>query len=76
MNEWSVKGMGDEVTVFSPAGDVYPFVITSVRELRLRLHDRPNWRDGREPDDADLKIYAAHGVAARWTIETFGSAIG
>ena len=41
MTEWSVKGVGDAVTVVSPVGDVYPFVITSVRDLRLKLHHRP-----------------------------------
>ena len=56
MTEWSVKGVGDAVTVVSPVG----------------LHHRPDWHGGREPDDAALKIYAAHGVAARWTMDTFG----
>ncbi|WP_237478577.1 hypothetical protein [Lichenibacterium dinghuense] len=72
MIEWSVKGAGDAVTVVSPVGDVYPFVITCLRDLRLKLHHRPDWHGGREPDDAALKIYAAHGVAARWAMDTLG----
>ena len=76
MNEWSAKGIGDAVTVVSPVGDVYPFVITQARDLRLRLHHRPRWRAGREPDDADLRIFAAHGVAARFALDTFGPTLG
>lgn len=72
MDGWSAEGIGDAVTVVSPVGDVYPFVITSARDLRLKLHQRPDWQGGREPPDADLKIHAAHGVAARWTMDTFG----
>lgn len=72
MIEWSVQGVGDAVTVVSPVGDVYPFVITSVRDLRLKLHHGPDWHGGCEPDDAALRIYSAHGVAARWTMDTFG----
>lgn len=76
MIRWSAKGAGDAVTVVSPAGDVYPFVITSVQAMRLKLQARPDWRGGREPGDADLKIYAAHGVAARWAMDTFGARAG
>ena len=76
MIEWSARGAGDAVTVVSPAGDVYPFLITRSRDLRLRLHDRPRWSAGREPDDADLRILAAHGVAARFALDTFGPTIG
>ncbi len=73
MVAWSVKGRGAEVTVVSPEGDVYPFVITSVDKLELKLCATPTWRGGREPRDADLKIYAAHGAASRWTSDTFGA---
>ena len=73
MVAWSVKGRGAEVTVVSPEGDVYPFVITSVDKLELKLCATPTWQGGREPRDADLKIFAAHGAASRWTSDTFGT---
>ena len=75
MIEWSVKGRGTEVTVVSPEGDVYPFVITSTRKLELKLCATPTWQGGETPRDAELKIFAAHGAAARWTTDTFGASL-
>ena len=73
MMEWSVKGRGSEVTVVSPEGDVYAFIITSARRLELELCAKPTWQAGRPPRDAELRISAAHGAAARWTTDTFGA---
>lgn len=73
MVAWSVKGRGAEVTVTSPDGDVYPFVITSARRLELTLSASPAWRGGEAPRDADLRISTAHGAASRWTCDTFGA---
>lgn len=73
MTTWSVRGVGTEVTVVSPEGDVYPFVITSPRRLDLALGGSPTWRAGTAPRDADLRIVAAHGAASRWASETFGA---
>ena len=69
--DWSVKGRGAEVTVVSPDGDVFPFVITSVSDLRLKLKT-PEWYQGQEPEDVGIKIDVAVGTATRWTHETFG----
>lgn len=74
MADWSVKGVGTEVTVLSPAGDEYPFVIADVFDLHLELGRRPRWGGGREPDDAVSRIDAARAVASRWTADTFGPA--
>lgn len=74
MADWSVKGVGVEVTVTSPAGDEYPFVIADVSDLHLELGHRPRWGGGREPADADMRIDAALAVASRWTEDTFGPA--
>ena len=74
MTDWSVKGVGVEVTVTSPTGDVYPFVIDDVADLHLQLGTRPRWRAGREPADAAGQIDAARAVASRWTEDTFGPA--
>ena len=76
MMEWSVKGVGVEVTVTSPAGDEYPFVITDVADLHLQLGTRPRWCAGREPADAASRIDIARAVASRWTEDTFGPAAG
>ena len=76
MVDWSVKGVGIEVTVTSPHGDEYPFVIASVPDLRLELEHRPRWGAGREPADAAVRIDAALAVASRWTADTFGPAAG
>ena len=74
MTDWSVKGVGVEVTVTSPAGDEYPFVIADVCDLHLELGRRPRWGAGREPADASTQIDAALAVASRWTEDTFGPA--
>ncbi|WP_237479475.1 hypothetical protein [Lichenibacterium dinghuense] len=74
MADWSVKGVGVEVTVTSPAGDEYPFVITDVADLHLQLGTRPRWQAGREPTDAAARIDDALAVASRWTEDTFGPA--
>ena len=74
MSDWSVKGRGTEVTVTSPAGDEYPFVIADVFDLHLELGRRPRWGGGREPADAAAKIDDALAVASRWTEDTFGPA--
>ncbi len=71
MCDWSVTGRGAEVTVMSPEGDVFPFVIASASDLRLKLHS-PEWRDGHEPEDVRNKINVAVCTATRWTHETFG----
>ena len=71
MCDWSVEGRGAEVTVVSPDGDVFPFVITSVSDLRLKLKS-PEWCSGQEPEDVGIKIDVAIGTATRWTQETFG----
>ena len=71
MCDWSVKGEGAEVTVVSPDGDVFPFVITSVSDLRLKLK-APDWCQGQEPEDVGVKIDVAVSTATRWTHETFG----
>ena len=69
--DWSVQGRGAEVTVTSPEGDVFPFVITSVSDLHLKLR-RPEWHGGHEPEDVGQKIDIALGTATQWTHETFG----
>ena len=71
MCDWSVKGRGAEVTVVSPEGDVFPFVITSASDLRLKLK-APEWCQGQESEDVGFKIDVAVGTATRWTYETFG----
>ncbi len=71
MCDWSVIGRGAEVTVMSPDGDVFPFVITSVIDLQLKLNS-PEWCHGHEPEDVRSKINEAVLTAARWTRETFG----
>ncbi len=71
MCDWSVTGRGAEVTVMSPEGDVFPFVITSAADLRLKLNS-PEWCDGHEPEDVGKKIDVAVCTATRWTHETFG----
>lgn len=76
MTDWSVKGVGVEVTVTSPAGDEYPFVIADVFDLHLELGHRPRWNAGREPADAAHRIDDARAVASRWTTDTFGPAAG
>lgn len=76
MVDWCVKGVGTEVTVTSPLGDEYPFVITSVSDMHLELGTPPKWGSGREPADAALRIHAARVVASRWTVDTFGPAAG
>lgn len=76
MIDWSVKGVGTEVTVTSPLGDEYPFVIADVSAMRLELGHRPRWGAGREPADAHVRIDAALAVASRWTADTFGSVSG
>ena len=74
MTDWCVKGVGVEVTVTSPAGDEYPFVIADTSDMHLELGHRPRWSAGREPADAMLRIDAARAVASRWTADTFGTA--
>ncbi len=71
MCDWSVTGRGAEVTVMSPEGDVFPFVIISPSDLRLKLSS-PEWRKGHEPEDVAKKIDVAVLTATRWTRETFG----
>ena len=71
MCDWSVKGRGAEITVVSPDGDVFPFVITSASDLRLKLK-APEWYQGQEPEDVGVKIDVAVSTATRWTHETFG----
>ena len=74
MTDWSVQGLGAEVTVTSAEGDVYPFHIATEPDLHLELNDAPAWHDGREPADADRRIDAALAAAARWTTDMFGTA--
>ena len=71
MRDWSVRGRGPEVTVTSPEGDVFPFVITSISDLRLKLRS-PEWSNGHEPEDVGQRIDMAVDTATRWTHETFG----
>ena len=68
---WSVKGVGAEVTVVSPEGDVFPFVITSVEDLHLTLRP-PVWRDTLESAEHGRKLDIAVDTASRWTRQTFG----
>lgn len=72
MTDWSVKGVGVEVRVTSPAGDEYPFVIASISDMHLELGTAPSWIAGREPADAARRIDAALAVASRWASDTFG----
>ena len=71
MVEWSVQGIGAEVTVVSPEGDVFPFVITSTEDLHLTLR-QPVWHDTQEPAENGRKLDIAITTASRWTEETFG----
>ncbi len=71
MVEWSVQGIGAEVTVVSPEGDVFPFVITSTEDLHLTLRP-PVWRDSQEPAEHGRKLDIAVDTASRWTQQTFG----
>ena len=75
MVDWSVKGVGIDVTVVSSEGDVYPFQITSPKDLHIELTGSPLWHDGKLPIDADRKIDAAYSEASRWTSDTFGPVI-
>lgn len=72
MVDWSVKGIGTDVTVVSSEGDVYPFQITASADLHVALSGSPVWHDGDPPIDADRKIDAARCEASRWTLDTFG----
>ena len=71
MVEWSVKGIGAEVTVVSPDGDIFPFVITSTEDLHLTLK-APVWRDSQATEHG-RKLDIAVDTAARWTQQTFGA---
>ncbi len=64
MVEWSVKGIGAEVTVVSPEGDVFPFVITSTEDLHLTLRP-PVWRDSQAAGGArpQARYRGRHGLA-------------
>ena len=72
MVEWSVKGIGAEVTVISPDGDIFPFVITSTEGLHLTLRP-PVWRDSEEAAEHGRKLDIAVDTASRWTQQTFGA---
>ena len=72
MVEWSVKGIGAEVTVVSPEGDIFPFVITSIEDLHLTLR-QPVWHDTQESAEHGRKLDIAVDTASRWTQETFGA---
>ncbi len=72
MIEWSVKGIGAEVTVVSPDGDVFPFVITSTEDLHLTLRP-PVWRDSQAAAEHGRKLDIAVDTASRWTQQTFGA---
>ncbi len=72
MVEWSVKGIGAEVTVVSPDGDIFPFVITSTEDLHLTLRP-PVWRDSQAAVEQGRKLDIAVDTASRWTQQTFGA---
>ena len=72
MVEWSVKGIGAEVTVVSPEGDVFPFVITSSEDLHLTLR-QPVWSDTQASAEHGRKLDIAVDTASRWTEQTFGA---
>ena len=72
MIEWSVKGIGAEVTVVSPEGDIFPFVITSTEDLHLTLR-QPVWHDTQAPAEHGRKLDIAVDTASRWTQQTFGA---
>lgn len=74
MAGWSVQGNGAEIAVTSAGGDVYPFHIACVAELRLELSHAPSWQAGRPPADADLRINEALDEASRWAQDMFGPA--
>ena len=71
MTGWSVKGVGADVTVVSPEGDVFPFVITSTEDLHLTRRP-PVWRDGQAAAEHGRKLDIAVDTASRWTRQTFG----
>ena len=72
MVEWSVKGIGAEVTVVSPDGDIFPFVITSTEDLHLTLR-RPVGRDSQAGVVEGRKLDIAVDTASRWTQQTYGA---
>ncbi len=71
---WSVKGIGAEVTVVSPEGDVFPFVITSIEDLHLTLRP-PAWSDAKGSAEHGRKLDIAVDTASRWTQKTFGEPV-